>query len=114
MIDLHIHSRCSDDGEFTPAQLVDMAAQNAQTSHIRLEKTRELGFSQVTEADLEKLSQGSYWQNCWFGEMFAEVLLHMPQYEQHPLLKPNRPGGARSDNPYVNFYWDFYSQGKPC
>lgn len=60
MIDLHIHSRYSDDGEFTPAQLVDMAAQNAQTSHIRLEKTRELGFSQVTEADLEKLSQGSY------------------------------------------------------
>lgn len=28
MIDLHIHSRYSDDGEFTPAQLVDMAAQN--------------------------------------------------------------------------------------
>ena len=23
-------------------------------------------------------------------------------------------GGARGDNPYVNFYWIFYSQGKCC
>ena len=46
--------------------------------------------------------------------MFAEVLLVMPEYANHPLLKPYRPGGERSDNPYVNFYWDYYSQGKPC
>lgn len=46
--------------------------------------------------------------------MFAEVLLAMPEYADHPLLKPYRPGGERSDNPYVNFYWDYYSQGKPC
>lgn len=46
--------------------------------------------------------------------MFAEVLLSMPQYATHPLLAPYRPGGSRSDNPYVNFYWDFYAQGKAC
>lgn len=46
--------------------------------------------------------------------MFAEVLLAKPEYENHPLLRPYRSGGVRSDNPYVNFYWDYYSQGKPC
>jgi predicted metal-dependent phosphoesterase TrpH len=46
--------------------------------------------------------------------MFAEVLLKKPEYRDHPLLRNYRPGGSRSDNPYVNFYWDFYSQGKPC
>ena len=46
--------------------------------------------------------------------MFAEVLLNKPEYESSELLKPYRTGGSRSDNPYVNFYWDFYAQGKPC
>ena len=46
--------------------------------------------------------------------MFGEVLLNDPRYQEHPLLKPYREGGTRSDNPYVNFYWDYYSQGKPC
>ena len=46
--------------------------------------------------------------------MFAEVLLNKPEYKEHELLLPYRPGGDRSSNPYVNFYWDYYSQGKPC
>lgn len=46
--------------------------------------------------------------------MFAEILLNDPQYNEHELLRPYRSGGSRSDNPYVNFYWDYYSQGKPC
>ena len=78
-----------------------------------LEKTRELGFD-VTEADMEQMAAGSYWPETWTGEMFAEFLLSQPQYKNHPLLLPYREGGARSDNPYVNFYWDYYSQGKPC
>ncbi len=48
------------------------------------------------------------------GEMIAEVALAMPENAEHPLLSPYRPGGARSDNPYVNFYWDFCAQGKPA
>ena len=28
------------------------------------------------------------------------------------MLKPYLAGGSRSDNPYVNFYWDFCAQGK--
>ena len=69
----------------------------------------KLGF-EVDEEALNKLSANG----VYTGEMFGEVLLNDPRYQEHPLLKPYREGGARSDNPYVNFYWDYYSQGKPC
>lgn len=183
MIDLHMHSLYSNDGEFTPEKLVNKCAaqgvslmsitdhncvkanrealssarqfniayipgveidcsyegnnfhmlgydinylspdfdsvetfirsQGMHSSLAALEKTRALGFS-VTEDDMKIVSRNSYWPETWTGEMFAEVLLSNPEYAEHPLLKPYRFGGNRSDNPYVNFYWDFYSQGKPC
>ena len=178
-IDLHMHSKYSDDGEFTPSELVEMchrsgikimaiadhnsvkaideakeAAKKYDIKYIsateidctynginlhvlgygidyhhedfkRLEQnvldqelkcskekillTNKLGF-EVDEEALNKLSANG----VYTGEMFGEVLLNDPRYQEHPLLKPYREGGARSDNPYVNFYWDYYSQGKPC
>jgi Predicted metal-dependent phosphoesterases (PHP family) len=48
------------------------------------------------------------------GETIAKVLLLREDLLSHPFLLPYREGGERSDNPYVNFYWDYYSQGKPC
>lgn len=184
VIDLHMHSRYSDDGEYTPSELVEQCAaagvrimsvtdhncakaneeaqraaeekgiryipgieidctyenvnfhvlgygidyqsrdfeeieknvadQSAKASLERLEKTRALGFTRIAEKDLLALSENNYWQKSWTGEMFAEVLLAMPEYAGHPLLQPYRPRGERSDNPFVNFYWDYYSQGKPC
>ena len=184
MIDLHMHSRYSDDGEYTPAELVEqcaragvhmmsvtdhncakaneeaqkaaekngirylpgieidctyeninfhvlgygidfrssdfeaveknVAGQSAQASLERLKKTQMLGFSRITEKDMLAMEEGNYWQRNWTGEMFEEALLAMPEYADHSLLAPYRPGGERSDNPYVNFYWDYYSQGKPC
>lgn len=183
MIDLHMHSRYSEDGEFTPPELVQQCAkkgicmmsitdhncvkaneeaqktakeygiiyvpgieadctyeninfhvlgygidyldnrfetiethiktQNDQVSLERLAKTQALGF-QITEGEMQSLSKENDWQYSWTGEMFAEILLAMPEYTRHPLLEPYRPGGTRSDNPYVNFYWDYYAQGKPC
>lgn len=183
MIDLHIHSNYSDDGEFTPLELVEQCgAQGVElmaiTDHncaraageakeaarerglrylagieidctfeganfhmlgygiddaspdfleveenIRvqvreaslemLEKTRKLGFL-VEEWEMRRLSEKSRWPDSWTGEMFAEVLLAKPEYKEHPLLMPYREGGSRADSALVNFYWDFYSQGKPC
>lgn len=183
MIDLHMHSRYSEDGEFTPAGLVGQCCRQGITAmsitdhncarantvaralagakgiryisgieidciykglgfHVlgygidersadfarieenierqsfhasleRLEKTRMLGFC-VTQDEMYKLSEDAYRKGSWTGEMFAELLLAKPEYAGHPLLSPYRPGGARGDNPYVNFYWDFYAQGKPC
>lgn len=178
-IDLHMHSFYSDDGQFTPTELVDMcheagvkimaiadhnwvkandeAARHAQAlgmtyipaieidctykgvnlhvlgygmhKHIadfnqlgeniekqekacsqkKLTLTNALGFD-LKKEQLDALSGNG----VYTGEMFGEALLNDPRYEKHDLLKPYRPGGSRSDNPYVNFYWDYYAQGKPC
>jgi hypothetical protein len=182
-IDLHIHSLYSDDGEFTPLQLVEqcrqiglrmmaitdhncvkanleaqrvsekagikyipgveldctyqgvdlhvlgygidffdcaftqieenVTGQNQEASQKRLLLINQLGFH-VTEEELESLDSGGSRSKIWTGEKFAEVLLSKEEYSDHELLKPYRPGGVRSDNPFVNFYWDFCAQGKPC
>lgn len=75
----------------------------------KLKLTNEMGFD-LTKDQLNALSDNG----VYTGEMFGEALLEDPRYENHELLKPYRSGGARSDNPFVNFYWDFYAQGKPC
>ena len=178
-IDLHMHSQYSDDGEFTPSELVEMcyekgmkimaiadhnsvkAIEEAKTKakeldmiyipaieidctyntinlHVvgygidyqsddfialeenvlnqelassmkKIELTKVLGFD-VKKEELDKLSDNG----VYTGEMFAEVLLNKEEYQNNELLKPYRPNGERSDNPYVNFYWDYYAQGKPC
>ncbi|NLL77851.1 MAG: PHP domain-containing protein [Clostridiales bacterium] len=91
---------------------------NADEQHLRaslqmLLSTQELGFH-ITENDMAKLAENKYWKDRWTGEMFAEILLSRPEYMDHPLLLPYRSGGERGDNPYVNFYWDYYAQGKVC
>lgn len=91
----------------------NIRAQSLEASLKMLEKTQTLGFH-VTENDMWHLSKNSYWSETWNGELFAEALLSNPAYIDHPLLAPYRSGGARGDNPYVNFYWDFYAPGKPC
>lgn len=48
------------------------------------------------------------------GELIAEAALKDRENKDNELLQPYRENGNRSDNPYVNFYWDFCSQGKPA
>lgn len=48
------------------------------------------------------------------GELIAEILLQRQDAQEQELLLPYLDGGARSDNPYVNFYWDYFAQGKPA
>ena len=48
------------------------------------------------------------------GEMIAEAAMQFDKDHVNPLLKPYFENGSRSDNPYVNFYWDYCSQGKPA
>lgn len=91
----------------------NISDQSSAASHKMLLATQKLGFG-IKERDLASLAENMYWKDRWTGEMFAEVLLNKPEYSNHDLLQPYRQGGTRSDNPYVNFYWDFYSQGKLC
>lgn len=74
-----------------------------------LELTNQMGF-ELTKEQLDSVATNG----VYIGENFAEVLLNDPRYVDHELLKPFRPGGSRSDRPYVNFYWDFYAFEKPC
>lgn len=87
--------------------------QNIAASRKRLKLIRQLGF-ELTEGELEAIANKGYRKQVWTAEMMAEVLLAKPEYYDHELLKPYRQGGVRSDNPYVNFYWDYCAQGKPA
>jgi 3',5'-nucleoside bisphosphate phosphatase len=48
------------------------------------------------------------------GELFAELLLENPDQRSNPRLLPYFPGGERSEMPLINFYLDFFAQGKPA
>ncbi len=91
----------------------NIRTQCIKASYEHLTLINKLGFS-LAEEDLMKITAGSYWSEYWTGEVFAEALLNSDTYLTNSLLAPYRKGGERSDNPYVNFYWDYCSQGKPC
>jgi predicted metal-dependent phosphoesterase TrpH len=48
------------------------------------------------------------------AELIAEVLLSDPRCQSNLLLHPYLNGGARSDMPFINFYLDYFAQGKPA
>ena len=78
-------------------------------SLIRTKKVREMGIHLIQE-ELDKTAI----DGVLTGEMIAEVALADPENADHPILIPYRQGGSRSDNPVLNFYWDWCSQGKPA
>jgi predicted metal-dependent phosphoesterase TrpH len=78
-------------------------------SLIRARKVREMGIH-LKQEDLDKTAI----DGVLTGEMIAEVALEDPRNDDHPILALYRPGGSRSDNPVLNFYWDWCSQGKPA
>jgi predicted metal-dependent phosphoesterase TrpH len=177
-LDLHIHSNVSDDGEFSPKQLINICKisgvkvtaiadhnsvrgikeamaeaekigiklipaieldctynninlhvlgyniykhnieafneieqyvlmQEQLNSKKRVKYIRDLGIS-VDDESIMKLSRSG----VITGEMIAEVVLKDCRNSNIRILSQYFDGGARSDNPYVNFYWDFCSQGK--
>ena len=179
LIDLHIHSRVSLDGEFSPAELVskcaaagleyisvtdhnscravaeavslavqagitcipgieidsifegrnlhllgygvDPAAETFEALHVRvLERERSVSFERIEKVNNLgfDLSIDDFPQFESRGtvapEDIAAVLLRAEDAGSIDLLKPYLPGGSRSDNPYANFYWDFFADGKPC
>lgn len=99
-------------GEFAAIE-ADMERQYRELAMESLRKTCALGFH-VTVEEMQEVSKWSIFPDRWTGERFAEVIMRKEEYMDHPALQPYRPGGSRSDNPYINFYWDFYAQGKPC
>lgn len=68
----------------------------------------KLGFSVDADAVLEAAGGG-----LPTGELIAEVMLSDVKYHT-PLLRPYMEGGVRSDMPYINFYLDYFAQGRPA
>lgn len=87
--------------------------QCVHTSKERLRLINQMGFD-LTEAELRTVTARGYWSEHWTGEAFAEALLRNDKYLRSDILQPYREGGNRSGNPFVNFYWDYCSQGEPC
>ena len=177
--DLHIHSKFSNDGEFSIQELIDKCKNNkvniiSITDHnsvlalgeaIPLCLKSGLDFIPGIEidcvykgTDLHLLAYNIDWQSPDFieleklitrkvldsfpemidnleklgikvdgnevlekangnlpcGELIAEVLLTNEKYSSIEQLQPYRLGGNRSDMPYINFYHDFFAQGKPA
>lgn len=69
---------------------------------------QQLGFKIEAEAVLTKAAG-----KLSSGELIAEVMLADEKYHT-PLLSPYLEGGKRSDMPYINFYLDYFAQGKPA
>lgn len=178
-IDLHIHSNCSNDADFPPAQLVDLCLQAGLThaaiaDHNSVKAIGEalaaaqgtpltiipaiemdcvldgtnlhvLGYGidhtatifteieddlheqeQENSAELmrlvrqlgidfdDDLIEALSLYGVVTGEMIAEAALIFDTEAKNKLLDPYRGNSDRNDNPYVNFYWDFCSQGKPA
>ena len=88
---------------------LNILEQEQRCSLEKIQLTKKAGFD-VSEEELNRLSCNG----VYTGEMMAEIILNKEEYRDNELLRPYRKGGSRSDNPYVNFYWDFYAQGKPC
>ena len=108
-VNLHVLGYGIDNQEVFNQLGEDIEKQEIACSMKKLELTNALGFD-LKKEQLDALSTNG----VYTGEMFGEALLNDSRYEDHELLKPYRQGGERSDNPYVNFYWDYYAQGKPC
>lgn len=108
-VNLHVVGYGIDDSEEFNKLGESIEKQEQACSLKKLELTNDLGFG-LEKAQLDALSSNG----VYTGEMFGEALLNDPRYLDNELLKPYREGESRSDNPFVNFYWDYYAQGKPC
>lgn len=179
-MDLHMHSCFSDDGQYTPEQLVDIAIKSnlktiAITDHNSvkaIDRAKEyakdkgievisgieitcmykeyelhlLGYNidyksddfldlenAILEEELRIIPLKIAKVNEYFnvnlnldeileeigdtilnGEKIAEFLFKLDGAKDREEFKPYFEGGSRSDNPLVNFYWDYFHKGCPC
>lgn len=82
-----------------------------QEQAVALEKINKIKEVTGLNLDREEVFKRTH-NGIVTGELIAEVLLEDEAYLDEPLLAPYREGGSRGDMPFVNFYWDYFSQGK--
>lgn len=86
----------------------DFVSQEIQNGEIRLAYTREkIGF-QFKNDEIERLKI----LGVITPEAIMEACMMDERNRNHERMQPYLEGGSRSDNPMVNFYWDYFAQGK--
>jgi len=105
-LDLHMHSNVS--AEFDRIEK-DILHKQQDASLIIMKKIHDTGIF----FDDDKVWDLSV-EGVVTGEMIAQAALQDERNRDNALLEPYRNMNSRSDNPFVNFYWDFCSQGKPA
>ena len=178
-VDLHMHSKYSDDGQYDPIELLKMSKEaglsymaiadhnSVKGSRIALQHQQEYDITCVPAIEIDAVSQDVGYHILGYGidvhhpvfneieenviqqekkaslrrrqlvlslgivfdekriaelspdgittgEAIAQAAMEYDKEKKHPLLQPYYANGARSDNPYVNFYWDFCAEGKPA
>lgn len=91
------------------ALCADVKAQERALAKTRTELVRGLGLF-IDQDELERHSE----DGIVTGELLGELALADPRNNGNPLLEPYRPGGSRSENATVSFYWDICAPGKPA
>jgi len=87
----------------------NIVLQEQSASKKRMKLIRESGIDFSDEFIASKSTNGVV-----TGELIAEAAMEFDKDHKNPLLKPYYENGSRSNNPYVNFYWDYCAQGRPA
>lgn len=73
----------------------------------RIQKLQELGMK-ISEKSVYERSDKTIPQE----ELMAEIILENSANRNHPLLTTYFEGGVKSNQPFINFFWDFFGHGK--
>lgn len=107
--DLHLLGYGIDFGSADFARLEEEVAARVKESFAQMiENLLKLGFSVDADAVLSAAGE-----KLPTAELIAEVMLSDSRYDTPPLA-PYKPGGSRSDMPCINFYLDYFAQGRPA
>lgn len=99
------------DAQSVAFEVIEEQAMSQEIKHSdrRLQFARETLGLQMEDEDIEAVKV----MGVLTAEAIMEVCLKDERNKNHLVMQPYYEGGERSDNPMVNFYWDYYSQGKP-
>lgn len=86
----------------------DIMKQEQECSQKRLSLIKEKLHLEIDEEKLKEVSPFG----IYVPETLCEIAMKDDRNKNNPHLQKYFPNGERSDNPYVNFYWDYCSQGK--
>lgn len=86
----------------------DIYRQEMNAAEEKISKFKNQTGIKLTEQEVFDLAKGA----IVTGELIAEIVLNREDAQEYEMLRPYLKGGIKSDMPYVNFYWDYFSKGK--